>query len=91
MINDQYNVKGELSSEENLKFQITHHRKFFEESLEQLDKKLNALIDHAYSGNVIETVRAAKSFKDESENLTNRIDYLLITIENLAEPDHGGE
>ncbi len=91
MLNNGYDTRKSLSAKEDLKFQVSHHRKCFNESLDILNSKLELLIDHAYSGNVIETIRAAKSFKMESEHLTNSIDHLLITIENLAEPDHGGE
>lgn len=91
MLNNGYNTRESLSSKEELQFQVIHHRKHFDESLESLNKKLESLITYAYSGDIIKTVRVAQSFKSESEYLTSHIDHLLLMLEKLAEPDHGGE
>ena len=91
MQNNGYDTRELLSPKEDLQFQVIHHRKYFKESLDALNKKLEQVIEHAYSGNIIETIRAARAFEDETECLANHANHLLIMIEKLAEPDHGGE
>jgi len=79
------------SSKDELKFQVIHHKRYFQESFETLNSQLDKLLEHAYSGNIVETIRAVRAFKEETEKLSSHADHLLLMIEKLAEPDHGGE
>ena len=79
------------SSKDKLKCQVIHHKQYFKESFDTLNSQLDMLVEHAYSGNIVETIRAVRAFKEETEKLSSHADHLLLMIEKLAEPDHGGE
>lgn len=86
-----YNMQKSKNSKDELEFQVTNHKNYFKESLDELNQKLNEIVEHAYSGNFVETIRAARTFKESSEHLAKHADHLIFMIEHLAEPDHGGE
>lgn len=79
------------SDTDNLKFQVIHHKQYFQESFDTLNTQLDLIMEHAYSGNIVETIRAVKAFKETTDILSSHADHLLLMIEKLAEPDHGGE
>ena len=90
MILKNYEIAPEQTDKEKLAWHVTHHKRHMSESIKTLEDDLNTLVEYAYSGNIVETIRAVHTFKSEAEHLINTADHLLLMIEGLSEPDHGG-
>lgn len=90
MLTYGYQVLDNYPADKKLQTEVSHHKYRLDEELDGIRKAIEEVQTHTRNADIYRAVRVIRQLRDLSQTLFNTCDHLLLSVENLTEPDHGG-